>query len=199
MNIAICLSGSRRTFSKLKQNIELNLINDAKEVFAVLDEPIDLNTNKSLYFNNQKLYFNKIDNFFHRKRPETSIENTLQMFYRIYKCNELKSEYEKEENIKFDIVVRARPDLEYFNKINFKFLNKNEIIVPKDYNWGGVCDQFWYSDSDTSDIISQLYLNIATYIAEGCVFHPETLLLYHCNKNNIKVINDDNLKFKILR
>jgi hypothetical protein len=201
MNIAICLSGSVRTFTSLKQNAQNNLIGDIKEIFTVLDEPVDLNISRGLYFNNQKLYSSEIDNFSKKTKEalDTSVKNTLQMFYRIYKCNQLKSEFEEEKNIKFDIVVRARPDLEYHNRVKFNFLNKNEIIVPANYNWGGVCDQFWYSDSDTSDIISKLYLNIHTYITEGCIFHPETLLLYHCNKNNIKVINDKNLEFHIVR
>jgi hypothetical protein len=199
MNVAICISGNKRTFDKLKQNIKNNLINDSNKIFAVLDEQIDLDINRSLYFKEQKLFTDYIDKFNNQKRPETPVNNVLQMFYRIYKCSQLKKEYENEKNIKFDIVARFRPDLEFLNKVNFKFLNDNEIVIPSEYNLDGICDQFFYSNSKTYDKISELYLNISNYIDEGCLFHPETLLLHHCCKNDIKSIIQEDLKFKINR
>ena len=147
MNIAICISGNKRTFDKLKQNIENNLINDSNIIFAVLDEQVDLDIDRALYFQEQKLFTDYIDKFNNQKRPETPVNNVLQMFYRIYKCGQLKKEYENEKNIKFDIVVRLRPDLEFLNKVDFKFLNDNEIAIPSEYNFGGICDQFFYSNS----------------------------------------------------
>ena len=199
MNIAICISGNKRTFDKLKQNIENNLINDSNIIFAVLDEQVDLDIDRALYFQEQKLFTDYIDKFNNQKRPETPVNNVLQMFYRIYKCGQLKKEYENEKNIKFDIVVRLRPDLEFLNKVDFKFLNDNEIAIPSEYNFGGICDQFFYSNSKTYDKISELYLNISNYIDEGCAFHPETLLLHHCHKHDIKPAIQEDLKFKINR
>lgn len=199
MNIAICISGNKRTFDKLKQNIENNLINDSNIIFAVLDEQVDLDIDRALYFQEQKLFTDYIDKFNNQKRPETPVNNVLQMFYRIYKCGQLKKEYENEKNIEFDIVVRLRPDLEFLNKVCFKFLNDNEIAIPSEYNFGGICDQFFYSNSKTYDKISELYLNISNYIDEGCAFHPESLLLHHCCKHDIKPIIQEDLKFTINR
>jgi len=200
MKIAICISGNKGRFSEVKDNIKEMLLYSENIVFTVLDEYIDIETNRNLYINEQSFYIDNLKSFNNHKREETIVNNTLQMYYKIYKCSQLKQEYEKEKNIKFDICVRTRPDLLFFNKIDFNYISDNKIVIPEDYNYlDGFCDQFWYSDSYTYDKIAELYLKIPEYINDGCLFHPETLLSYHCNHNNIECIVQNDLKFKIYR
>lgn len=54
--------------------------------------------------------------------------------YSVYKANELKTEYETENNFKYDLVIRARIDCKYnqpYNIINYLDTNwKNVLHVP---------------------------------------------------------------------
>ena len=57
-------------------------------------------------------------NDYYDQNPKTidgrDYRRTLSMFYHIEKCNNLKTEYEKENNFEYDIVIRTRSDLVFF-------------------------------------------------------------------------------------
>lgn len=67
-----------------------------------------------------KLGWKKLKKYDVATRP-----NLLGMFYKIYKCNELRKKYELERGIKYDIVIRTRTELKYNTRIDLKEL---EII-----------------------------------------------------------------------
>jgi len=94
--------------------------------------------------------------------------NTCGMFYSINKSNELKKEYEKENNFKYDIVIRCRPDFEFYTPLNenvLNLVNDNNILLPLD-NYAFVtqqCDKFAIGKSVTMDYYSDLINNILSY------------------------------------
>ena len=56
------------------------------------------------------------------KKPQSKNNlkpNTISMFEKIYKCNKLKSDYEKQFNFKYDIVIRMRPDIMIYSDFDF--------------------------------------------------------------------------------
>ena len=123
--------------------------------------------------------------------------NGICMFYKIKKCNELKQQYEKDNKFKYDIVIRMRFDQLIYESIDNKYLSlitKNVVIGA-----GGFCmnngmeDQIAISDSETSDIYSNVYntyLSLVQDIIENNYAigsFPETVLYYYLAKlNNIK-------------
>jgi hypothetical protein len=120
------------------------------------------------------------------------------MFYKITKCNELKKQHENKHNFKYDIVVRLRTDT-IFNKVVIFSEDKDKIFIPDKYNWGGACDQFAYGPSDLMDKFCDLFPNIKKYVEEGCQFHPEILLDYHCKKLNLNIIRQNVGLWPIIR
>lgn len=94
--------------------------------------------------------------------------NTCGMFWSIYQSNLLKCDYEKENNFKYDIVIRCRPDFEYYTILNFnilKLVEKNTILMPLD-NYAFVtqqCDKFAIANSETMDYYCNLINNILDY------------------------------------
>ncbi|ADO67305.1 hypothetical protein crov272 [Cafeteria roenbergensis virus] len=94
--------------------------------------------------------------------------NTCGMFYSIYQSNKLKKEYEKENNFTYDIVIRCRPDFEYYTPLNYQVLQlvkENNILLPLD-NYAFVtqqCDKFAIGTSKTMDNYSDLILYILKY------------------------------------
>ena len=94
--------------------------------------------------------------------------NTCGMLWSIYKSNLLKCEYEKEHNFKYDIVIRCRPDFEYYTKLNFDILrlvDNNTILLPLDnyaYNTQQ-CDKFAIGTSENMDYYSNIQSQLIEY------------------------------------
>lgn len=82
--------------------------------------------------------------------------NQAKMFYGMHRAFELVKEHEKKENIKYDFVIRCRPDVGLKNKINIEdiySLNEREVYI--DFFHYGPTDQFFYAKRNTyEDIIS---------------------------------------------
>jgi len=120
------------------------------------------------------------------------------MFYSINSSNNLKKKFEKENNFKYDLVIRTRFDIVINNfNLNLKELDLNYYYLGGEIHRGGQInvpnDQFCISSSDNMDYYSSLYNNLENYINEGHrIFVGEQLLKYHLiNKGNKKVYFTD--------
>ena len=192
MKIAVCISGQTRSWNQVKDNIIQNIFKDNTDVFFVCDEDLSIsNIDNEITKELQSFYDESILGYFNsNKSPETSVESCVNMFYKIFRCNELKKQHENKHNFKYDIVVRLRPDTN-FNKPVIFSEDKDKIFIPNNCDWGGVCDQFAYGPSDLMDKFCDLFPNIKKYVEEGRLFHPETLLQYHCDKLGLEIIRED--------
>lgn len=116
-----------------------------------------------------------------RKRPETNIVNTLSMFYKIQKCFELI-----DTSVHYDNIIRIRLDIKFDKHL---VLGKNSSLnVPKGGDHvGGLLDLFAYGSYDIMSNYCKLYEKIPDLLNDGCLFHPETMLRYHCNKEGLDI------------
>jgi len=111
-------------------------------------------------------------------------------FYNIFKSNQLRTEYEKLHNFKYDLVIRTRADSALLNEVDLRNFNlgPNTIILP-DNDWHGsstpINDQFAFGNSDNMTIYTDLVNHIKMYNDRGVDLGPETLLGYHLTVNNI--------------
>jgi hypothetical protein len=110
----------------------------------------------------------------------------VSMFYSLYMANSLKNEYEQENNIKYDLVVRCRPDIFFKTKLNFDmFPDSNKIYVPDiaTYVEGGINDQVAIGSSQVLDQYSDIYNHVANYYRHhACVARPEVMIKYHLDR-----------------
>lgn len=189
---AVCISGQYRSWDRVKDNIIQNIIKDNTDVFFVCDEDLSIdNKDHEVSKELQSFYDESIlDLFNSRKKSETSVENCINMFYKIMKCNELKTQYENKHNFKYDVVVRLRTDTPFREPVIFSE-DKDKIFIPNNLDFGGLCDQFAYGSSDMMNVFCDLFSNIKRYFDEGCIFHPESMLKYHCDKLYLNIIRQD--------
>ncbi len=112
---------------------------------------------------------------------ETVAINTLSMFYKIFKC------YQLIQKNNYDIVIRSRTDIKFDRYLLLE--NNSSLNVPSggDHR-GGLLDLFAYGNQIVIKKYCSLFDNIENYINDiNILFHPESLLRYHCNKNSIKI------------
>jgi hypothetical protein len=119
------------------------------------------------------------------------INNTISMFYSLYKSNQMKKRYEDENDFKYDCVVRLRTDTFFKSRIGSFFdYNLDEINLKSVPGTGyahteyGVEDQFAFAKSELMDKYFDVYENLDTIIESGSIINPETLLGW-----NIQIYN----------
>ena len=132
---------------------------------------------KSLY---DSLTFRSFDRL--RGRDDVGV---LSMYYSIYQANKLKCEYEKENDIIFDQVIRMRFDSDIVNDTLdlTKTVNFDLCIPDIRFDYAGINDQFAIGSSKTMDIYSNIYKDI--HDLTDCEYCGEQLLQNQLKKNNI--------------
>jgi hypothetical protein len=125
-------------------------------------------------------------------------ENSKSMFYSMYRCNELKKNYEKINNFKYDIVVKLRYDIIIYKKINYIIDNNLHIIDRPGGEGLGWNDSIIYGNSDLMDIYCSLFeeYKYSEIIKQKC---PEYLTQQHIKSNNISIQYIYDIDFYVVR
>jgi len=125
------------------------------------------------------------------------ILSTLVTFYKIWQANELKKDYEKENNFKYDIVVRLRPDSGYTSLPPLSTIDYDYIYLPGPFGDGLANDYFALSNSENMDKYSECFVRLKEiYARHEYDFGGERTLFYHLtslgNNLNMKIRTLDN-------
>lgn len=203
MQIAICLSGypklvdkSINTIKKIKENGDVKIfahswqVQDLEAFKKTCWTPITIDDISSYDFQSHivQCFDTELDKlkdilkshrFTHYVRRDIG---PISMHYSINIANNLKVEYEKQNNMVFDCVIRMRFDSNIkgnFNLLNYDLTNLN---IPHGKDFGGVNDQFAFGNSSVIDKYSDLIHNLT-----GDVYHPETMLKSYLDTLNIKI------------
>lgn len=125
--------------------------------------------NPKAYKIEKQIDFKEYSNGF--KSHETAKQDAMcSIFYSMYAANNLKKEYENKNNFVYDIVVRARYDLAYFEPIYIvKDFDRDKICVLKNYQIDQdlqnsihkpMPDIFAFSTSKNMDVFCSVYPNM---------------------------------------
>jgi hypothetical protein len=176
---------------------------DSYEWFKELAERYDvdfycsLNSDSKPYEEFIKMYNIKKSNFEIYKQPPLSAQNVsggsnrFSMFYNLKKGVDFISEDE------YDIVIYARTDLRYYEKLILAVGGENDIYIPEGSDWGGTNDQLSYGSPRAMKTYASLYDNIHKYsqdIMEGT--NPESWMKHHIKNVGLTVHRFD-LKYDL--
>jgi SAM-dependent methyltransferase len=223
LKTALCISGHLRTFEQNYESVKVNILDRMDcdvfihtwDIMGMSYRPCDsglysIETQRlidriQLLYNPKKLVVEPSRSFTitplmqARLLDHRDISGILSMYYKIEACNNLKREYEKENNLVYDCVVRFRGDLYMEMPIPVDInTNLHHLFIPMYGNFGGICDQFAYGSSNIMDIYSGLYSNLQKYLEAGAPMHPERILQFHVEANKLPVAKV-NVRFLIKR
>lgn len=122
--------------------------------------------------------------------------------YKVYKANLLKKKAEDSLNLKYDMVIRFRPDWIVKNKWPESFcLKENALYIPAGYveRSQTVEDHFAYGHSDAMDIYSDLYSNLKEMFNLGIPDPANIKFLYHYLKKHKINVSHFDLDFQSFR
>jgi len=193
MKIALCLSGQPRGLVKAYEYVQRNVLccNDVDVFCHVWNEEEKVKSlykpKKILAESQNKIKLNK--EYKTRDNINHPAINTFCFFYSLYMANSLREEYEKENNIKYDIVIRSRYDFAIARCLNFSEYDTDKIWTPLikiPMPSTFVCtDQFAFSSSQNMSDYSKVYEKIEYYYDSGILINGEDLLAAHIKKINL--------------
>lgn len=237
MKVALCLSGESRNWDSCYSSVYEQIIKKYNCDIFIHTWGIKGKQIPHHYIENYTHFFEfpdykfiekynpkkiKIDypnyDLFKLKIPNSRFYNTLMMWYSIYQSNDLRKEFERENNIKYDCIIRCRFDL-FFEHFEIQELNSNTIYLPPNENVNNPFtyemkkmlekmgpeympnDQLSYGDSNSIDYYCSVYKILENDIKKY-IHHPEGLLTEHLwikNNTNILIETNNNIKIKINR
>lgn len=221
LKVALCISGHLRVLDKTFYSIYKNIINlyDTDIFVHTWDSlgnphrPLDkclmpLSSEQISEFINVKIKPKKFiieppksfeisDIMKAKLEPGRDIVGILSMFYKIKECNNLKKEYEKENNLTYDAVIRCRGDLQFKSPVIISNLKNDIVYLPEYGNFAGANDQFAFGTSSTMDKYCSLFDNINIHL-KNCHLNPEKILAYHLKANSLNILKSK-INYVIIR
>jgi len=130
------------------------------------------------------------------KRNECTPNTWLSGIFNVQFANKLKSKYEFQHNIKYDVVIKARTDLQWYSTISEEDLNLaklGNILIPtawdfKSVNPISVSDVLAITDTEGMNKYASLIDCVDQYFSEGNTFHPESYVGIHINRTGLNRI-----------
>ena len=126
-----------------------------------------------------------------RKRTETKPHTWLSGMYNLKHANQLKCEYENENNFKYDICIKARTDLIWHSNIDeddisLVMKDSNNALIPTAWDFKsvhplGCSDVTCVTSSEGMNKYSSFMDYVDHYYDRGEIFHPESLMGIHVN------------------
>lgn len=109
------------------------------------------------------------------------------MFYSIWKANDLKRQYEQQNNFRYDCVIRTRFDCALLEDVDVSQHSLTDVKVPFIHRNGVIPEWFNFSSSNNMDFYSDVWKKMIDYKAYGKVMMTsgEELLTHHLKSNNV--------------
>jgi hypothetical protein len=216
LKVALCISGQMRTFKECIKLMNKHIIKPLKPDIFIHTYPMsgictkgDNGLQEKITYDDLKQQYNyktavieeRIGDFYKLgktqmpeklQRLSSRNKGLIQMCYKIYQCNELKSNYEKEQDFKYDMVIRTRPDIRIYQPIPNKLFNKenrNTLWIPQpdkpNLSEWIITDELALGSSQNMDIYSSLFLNLNNYWKKpyGNNNYPQDKLTYRMFPN----------------
>lgn len=182
MKIAICIVGNPRSFKRTFPSFKENLLKQVTaDIFIhtynqIGQERSDVKVDGAAkeYIELYSPIHSKID----KLNFNFQMLNTMEPYFKsCYEVMQLVKNHEKEHNLKYDIIIKTRADMEYLRPLNINILNlcinnKNTIFVNH------VCDLYrYYYEND-------LFESTPILAAQKAI--EKNIISFRINKQNNK-------------
>jgi hypothetical protein len=221
MKLAICYRGHLRTLSKTFENQKQHLFQDNEVDFFchtwnIYDEEINFIKNvvkpKRLLVEDVKLFernpYNTItvsDSFLETNFDKDKLlsdgylqgrpYNVLSMLYSLNKVNSLRKEYVQSKGVEYDAVIVLRPDIYFYNDINYNNIDINKINISWFESIGdhlnnqiSIIDHMAFSSEKNINHYCDCFLYVpAYYFNQKIPIIPEVMLGWHIKSNSFQI------------
>eukprot|EP00299_Pterocystis_sp_00344_P000440 c10123_g1_i1.p1 GENE.c10123_g1_i1~~c10123_g1_i1.p1 ORF type:complete len:651 (+),score=111.25 c10123_g1_i1:13-1965(+) len=111
----------------------------------------------------------------------------LSMFFHISRCHDLVLEYSNKSGIVYDLELRTRFDLKYFDDWPWSLTNGTAVYLPEgNDHYGGFNDQVAFGPAELMAVYTNAFYNLPV-IWDIPTFHPENCVRQNLQRHNITV------------
>ena len=212
MNIAICFTGQCRSLEHTYKSIDKKILQPLKkyankvDVFAYIAENENSYKFKDFFKEYASLKIEPdrpIDTSFIVRHDQRGMQGYMQMLNGYYEVNKMREEYETKNNITYDVVIRSRLDVEFFDEIpDIRNLDLEKMYIPDFHSWahvtslGGCNDRFAIANRENICHYYNQKLFLREFVNEGHSLHAESFLNYNLLRNDVKI---EKIDFKFAR
>lgn len=199
MRIAVCISGQPRSYKIGHQFLEKNILRNYVDVFChtTWKEGTEF-PNLSIYNPKAMLIEEPLAPDLSKytrvppPQPNWKVKDpamaTYCQLYSVYKANELKREYEKRNNFRYDWVIRIRYDFAINGQIPWFDLDNSKLYIPNcrmtpRRDFGN--DQFAFSSSENMDKYAETFLHIDKFYDNGTIMIGEEMMSQNWKMHNL--------------
>jgi hypothetical protein len=183
MKVAILFSGQLRGFKHIVNNLNDNLIKNFENVDTYFYVPKNDYSIEEYFKPTSIIYDDDVihdtSNIFNFKGHQNSTpQNFIQQWYSLYKCKELMLE----NNIKYDLIIRCRPDNDFISPLTLDMIDINKINICEWGGWEGYNDRFAIGNFDDMLIYCDFYTECKNYGGNS-----EDRLKQYLDSKNLKI------------
>lgn len=198
--IACCISGCPST-RVLEHIHNLSKYRNMFDYFVYMLNTIPENAQKQLklLLDAKDIKFEPMQRFmfdarFKEPDKKNTKERAFSMFYGISRVQKMRMDYEKKNNIQYDIIIRLRYDDYFLEGIDTvikrvqEYINDDTVIFPIHSHHIGMCDQLWFGTSKQMNKFANLFdwircnLDRLYFVNENvlCRFLIANNINFHC-------------------
>ena len=117
----------------------------------------------------------------------TLILNVFSMYYKVWRANRVRLDYERINKVKYDCIIRLRFDVK-FDDFPLIEPTPNTMHIPVGSDWrGGIGEMVAISDGAAMTLYSDIYNWLYRYNEMGHGLHPESILRKHLEFNHLNI------------
>jgi len=128
-------------------------------------------------------------NYIHRTgRGVIGVQQVLRMFWAMEESYKLMEKVQAERGTPYDWVIRLRPDTLFFSDIeDLSTCDPTACYLPTFCNYWGYQDRFAFGGPAVMKTYHDKLALIDDYIAQGGIYHPESMLKWMIDRVNTPV------------
>jgi hypothetical protein len=181
--IAVCMTGRCAGLNQTHPTIRGCLLNQIGDYDLFMFVPRDSNSHLAEMLNptviriedDPQLHEGSLVNGINC-RLKTGVQPYLQQLYGLKQCNQLRIEYEKENGIRYDFIIRCRPDLMFVKPLDhLSLLDLSYVHVPDFHAYDGINDRFAIGCSEHMDIYMNKLDEFHDYVADWFKYRSDAL------------------------
>jgi hypothetical protein len=114
--------------------------------------------------------------------------NVYSQIFHNQQCWNLIQKFQEKNNMLFDVVCKYRADIVCSEPFSFVPVEENTIYIPEGFDYEALNDQIAYGNIDVMKVYSTLFERFEHICSKRqCIYHPETLVKFNIESNNISV------------
>ena len=180
---AVCMSGRCAGLDQTHKSIRECLLNQIGDYDLFMFVPRDSNSHMAALLNpavirieddpplNEGSLINGVN-----CRLKTGVQPYLQQLYGLKQCNRLRIGHEKERGIRYDSIIRCRPDLMFVKPLDhLSLLDLSYVHVPDFHGFDGINDRFAIGCTEYMDIYMNKLDEFNDYVTDWFKYRGNAL------------------------